>query len=217
MHGFESLINYILHFDVYLAAFIKDYGAWAYAILFLIVFCETGLVVTPILPGDTLLFAAGSLAARQALDIHTLIPLLFAAAVLGDSTNYWIGRKCEHLLERIQDRWYFKKKYLQKTHDFYEKYGGKTVILARFVPIIRTFAPFVAGIGIMPYLRFLTFSLIGNVLWITLLTLAGFWFSHIPVVRDNFTLVVLAIVVISIIPAIVEVVRVKMRKKHAVK
>jgi membrane-associated protein len=207
MHGFEQLIQYILHFDYYLALFVHTYGAWAYAALFLIIFCETGLVVTPLLPGDTLLFAAGSLAAVNALDIKLLMILLFCAALLGDSTNYWIARKCENLLEKVKDRWYFKKKYLEKTHDFYAKYGGKTLIIARFIPIIRTFAPFVAGLARMPYPRFLTFSLIGNLLWIGLLTLAGYLFSHIPVVKNNFMLVIVAIIFISLLPAIIEFIR----------
>jgi membrane-associated protein len=213
MISFEHIVNIALHLDRFLASFIHTYGAWAYGVLFLIIFCETGLVIFPFLPGDTLLFAVGSLAARNILQIDYVIVLLIAAAILGDSTNYWIGRNTEHLLEKIKDRWYFKKAYLQKTHDFYEKYGVKTVILARFVPIVRTFAPFVAGIGMMPYRKFLSFSALGSVLWIGSLTATGYLFSQIPFVKQHFTVVVLAIVFISVLPGLIEVVRTKLKAR----
>lgn len=209
MQLIHHLIDFVLHLDVHLAAFINAYGSWAYALLFLIVFCETGLVVTPFLPGDSLLFAAGAIAAQHLISIHWLIITLTFAALLGDQTNYWIGRNIGHLLVKMNDRWWFKKKYLHKTHAFYEKYGGKTLVIARFVPILRTFAPFVAGLGKMTYWRFCAFSIFGGILWVGSVATAGYLFSSIPVVKNNFTLVIFAIIIISIIPAVVEYWRAK--------
>jgi membrane-associated protein len=206
MHYIETLIHIILHIDVYLALFFHHYGAWAYGILFLIIFLETGVVVTPFLPGDSLLFAAGALAGAQpdAANITTLIVLLTCAAILGDSSNYWIGRTAGHWLFKNKDSKIFRRHYLDRAHAFYQKYGGKTILLARFLPILRTFAPFVAGMATMRYLRFLCFSVTGSVLWIGLLSLAGFWFGTIPAVKNNFLLVILAIIILSLIPAGIE-------------
>ena len=200
MEFLAQLIDIVLHLDQYLSAFIIDYGAWVYALLFAIIFAETGFVVTPFLPGDSLLFVAGTLAAGSGLDVQILIPLLIAASFGGDNTNYWIGY---HLGPRVFNRnksVLLNREYLDRTHAFYERHGGKTILLARFLPIIRTFAPFVAGVGRMPYLRFVTFSFAGSVLWIVLFVLAGYFFGHLEWVRKNLTLVMLGIIIISILP-----------------
>ncbi len=214
MQLIHQLVEFILHLDVHLASFINSYGDWAYGLLFLIVFCETGLVITPFLPGDSLLFAAGAIAAQHLISIHWLIITLAAAALLGDQTNYWIGRHIGHILIKMKDRWYFKKKYLHKTHAFYEKYGGKTLVIARFIPILRTFAPFVAGLSEMTYWRFCLFSVGGGIFWVSIVTTAGYLFSHIPAVKNNFMLVILAIIIISVIPGIIEYWRTKKQIKR---
>jgi len=203
------LIDFILHIDVHLAKVIAAYGGLTYGILFLIVFCETGLVVTPILPGDTLLFTAGALSSTEGarLNVHFVFCLLSIAAVLGDTVNYWIGHKVGPAVFKRKGSRLFNRKHLERTHAFYEKYGGKTIILARFVPIIRTFAPFVAGIGAMTYGRFLAYNVIGGVLWISSLVYAGYLFGNIPWVKDNLTLLVIGIVVVSLIPAVTTFVR----------
>ena len=207
MELIKHFIDVILHLDKYLVQLVQQYGTLSYGILFLIIFCETGLVVTPILPGDSLLFAIGTLSASGAFNPYLIFATLTAAAILGDSTNYWIGYFLgPKVFSSERSRW-FSRKHLERTHAFYEKYGGKTVIVARFMPIIRTFAPFVAGIGRMNYPRFLFFSVIGTILWIGSFIAAGYWFGSIPVVQDNFTLVVLAIIVISLMPAVIEAVR----------
>ncbi|PIQ42971.1 MAG: hypothetical protein COV52_09335 [Gammaproteobacteria bacterium CG11_big_fil_rev_8_21_14_0_20_46_22] len=215
METISQLVHIILHLDVYLALFFHNYGATAYGILFLIIFCETGLVITPFLPGDSLLFAAGALAASQpqAVDIGSLITLLIIAAILGDSSNYWIGRKFGRLLFKNPASRIFKRQYLHYTEKFYEKYGAKTVVLARFLPIVRTFAPFVAGIATMPYAFFLRFSVLGSIAWIGLLSLAGYWFGKIPLVKNHFSLVILLIIVLSVLPAIRELLRSRRRSK----
>lgn len=204
-----SLILYdiIMHLDTHLLALVHDYGAWAYAILFVIIFAETGLVVTPFLPGDTLLFVAGTLCGMGALQLQWLIPLLILATFSGDNTNYWIGRTLGlRLLDRDGGR-FIKREYLEKTRIFYEKHGGKTIIFARFMPIIRTFAPFVAGVGLMRYRLFVLFSALGGTLWIASLTMAGYFFGNIPVVKNNLTLIVIVIVIISFFPAIRQFIR----------
>ncbi len=188
-----------LHLDVHLEQFVTQHGAWVYALLFLIVFCETGLVVTPFLPGDSLLFVVGTLAAVGGMDIATVIAVLVAAALAGDNTNYWIGRWAGL---RLFSRW-LNPAYLKRTHQFYERHGGKTIILARFVPIVRTYVPFVAGVGEMPYLRYLSFCVIGAALWVGSLSLAGYFFGNIPAVKNNLTAVILAIVLASVSPGIV--------------
>ncbi len=206
---FKHLVDFILHIDVHLDEIIRSYGLWTYAILFLIIFVETGLVIMPLLPGDSLLFAAGAFAAKGSLDITALIVLLIIAAILGDTVNYSIGRTLGRREKGIP---FVKAEYLAKTHAFYEKHGGKTIIIARFMPIIRTFAPFVAGVGLMDYKKFLAYNVIGGVLWVTLMTLAGYLFGGIPFVEENFSLVVIAIVLLSVMPAVVEFVRHKLRK-----
>jgi membrane-associated protein len=199
----RTLIDFVLHIDDHLHLLVQNYGVWTYAILFLIVFCETGLVVTPILPGDSLLFAAGAMAARGSMDVTLLSILLIVAAILGDACNYAIGKYMgPKVLER--DGRFLKRVYLERTHRFFEKYGGKTIILARFVPIVRTFAPFLAGVGTMTYARFAAYNVIGAVLWVVLFVGLGYWFGTIPIVERNFELVVLAIVFISIMPAVIE-------------
>jgi membrane-associated protein len=201
------LVDLFLHLDRYLGELIKDYGIWTYAILFMVIFCETGLVVTPFLPGDSLLFAAGALATKGDLNVATLMLLLIVAAVLGDALNYYIGKRLGPRAFSASNARFFKREYLDRTHRFYEKYGGKTIIIARFVPIVRTFAPFLAGIGTMSYARFALYNVTGGVLWVVLLCLSGYYFSELPLVKENFSLVILAIIIISIMPALIEVVR----------
>jgi len=201
-----AFIDIVLHLDIHLLQLVADYGIWVYAILFLIIYCETGLVVTPFLPGDSLLFVAGALCGMGALQLEWLIPLLILAAFSGDNTNYWIGRLVGMRLLRAHAR-LIRQEHIDKTHAFYEKHGGKTVLLARFLPIVRTFAPFVAGIGLMNYRMFMLFSASGSVLWIGSLTLAGFFFGNIPLVKDNLMVIIVGIIVISILPALIELLR----------
>ena len=200
-------LDILLHLDKYLDIMIQTMGIWSYVIIFLIIFCETGLVVTPILPGDSLLFAIGTFAALGSFDITMVLILLTIAAIAGDTVNYWIGNYLGPKVFHYEDSRFFKKKHLERTHQFYEKHGGKTIIIARFIPIIRTFAPFVAGIGSMTYRKFLSYNVVGGILWIFSLTLAGYFFGNIPVVRNNFSLVIMAIVVISVMPGIIEYLR----------
>jgi len=200
----KSVIEFVLHIDRHLSAIIQQFGAWTYAILFAIIFIETGLVIMPFLPGDSLLFAAGTFAALGALDVRLLIALLAVAAVVGDTVNYWIGHRIGEKAFSREDARFFKKEYLDRTHAFYEKHGGKTIIIARFVPIIRTFAPFVAGIGKMSYGRFLSFNVIGGVGWVVLLVGTGYFFGNIPFIRKNFSIAILAIILISTVPIAVE-------------
>lgn len=208
------IISFVLHIDVHLAELIQYFGAWSYLALFGIIFCETGLVITPFLPGDSLLFAVGTFAATGSFNILYLTLTLMVAAILGDSANYAIGKYFGHYLisHRVSAK-FIKKEYLDKTHKFYERHGGKTIILARFVPIVRTFAPFVAGIGQMSYLKFFSYNVIGGIVWVALLTLAGYFFGNIPIIRNNFTVVIYIIVFLSILPPIIEVWRHKRAKK----
>lgn len=208
-----SLIDFVLHIDQHLIELTQSYGIWIYAILFLIVFCETGLVVTPFLPGDSLLFASGAVAALGGMNVHIAAALLLAAAVIGDAVNFAIGKYFGEKLFSKPDSRVFKREYLSKTHAFYEKYGGKTIILARFVPIVRTFAPFVAGMGDMHYGRFIRYNIIGAVLWVGLLTYAGYFFGTWPVVQNNFGLMVIGIIVVSVLPMAVEIAKAKWGKK----
>lgn len=207
-------IDLFLHLDVHLREVIEQYGTWTYAILFLIIFCETGLVVTPILPGDSLLFAAGALAAAPPLSVTWLLVLLFIAAVLGDAVNYAIGH---YLGPKVvsRDGRFLKKRYIDRTREFYERYGGKTIILARFVPIVRTFAPFLAGVGSMSYWRFASYNVVGAALWIGIFVLGGYFFGTREIVKNNFTLVILAIVAISIMPAVYEAWRARRESRAA--
>lgn len=210
MELLAQLIDIVLHLDQHLTLLIGQYGVWVYAILFTIIFCETGLVVTPFLPGDSLLFVVGALAATGALDVQAVILLLMAAAFLGDNTNYWIGRFIGPRVFTQESRW-LNRRYLDKTEVFYEKHGGKTVLFARFLPIIRTFAPFVAGIGHMTYKRFVLFSILGAIAWINSLVFLGYFFGNIPIIKNNLTLSILGIVVLSLMPGVVHFVREKVR------
>ncbi len=202
MNYLTFIIDFILHIDVHLGQLILTYGVITYAILFVIIFIETGLVFTPFLPGDSLLFAAGAFAALGSLNIFVLLVLLIAAAILGDTSNYWIGHFFGEQLV-ANPKVPIRKEHITETQKFFEKHGGKTIILARFIPIIRTFAPFVAGIGKMHYGRFLSFNVIGGIAWVAIATLAGFFFGNIPTVKDHFSLIILAIVLISVIPMLV--------------
>lgn len=200
------LVDFILHLDVHLDELVADYGTWIYVILFLIIFCETGLVVMPLLPGDSLLFAAGAVAASGRLDIGLLCVLLIVAAILGNAVNYWVGRTAGLTLQRRFPR-LIRQEYLDKTHAYFERYGGKTVVIARFVPIVRTVAPFAAGVGRMSHLRYQSYNVAGSVLWVLLLVPAGYFFANVRIVKDNFSVVVLAIVFLSVLPALVEFLR----------
>lgn len=209
----STIIDFILHIDQHLVHLSAQYGPWIYAILFVVIFCETGLVVTPFLPGDSLLFAAGGIAAIGGMNIHVMVLLLLAAAILGDAANFMIGKYFGQKLFANPDSKIFRRSYLEKTHTFYEKHGGKTIIIARFVPIVRTFAPFVAGMGDMHYGTFIRYNIIGAVLWVLLFSYAGYFFANIPVVKNNLGLVMAAIIVISILPAVVEIIRAKLNAK----
>ena len=210
----EVLVDFILHIDQYMIQLVSEYHAWTYAILFLIIFCETGLVVTPFLPGDSMLFVAGAIAAQpdMPIDIHILAIILFIAAVLGDSCNYMIGHLFGQKLFNNPNSKIFKQSYLNKTHEFYKKYGGKTIILARFVPIVRTFAPFVAGMGKMHYYYFMVYNLVGGAVWVLLFCYAGYFFGDLPFVQQNLKLLIVAIILISIIPGVVEILRARLKK-----
>ena len=208
-----QLIEFVLHIDTHLDLMIQQYGLLTYLILFVIVFCETGFVVTPFLPGDSLLFAVGAFAARGSLGLPVALLILAAAAILGDTANYWIGAVVGPKVFHKENVRFLNKKHLQRTHEFYERYGGKTIVIARFVPIVRTFAPFVAGIGKMTYGRFLSYNVVGGVAWVLGFVLAGFWFGNIPVVKRNFTLVIFAIIIISVMPAVIEFFRQRARAR----
>lgn len=206
----KYLVDLFLHLDEHLNVIIQNYGTWTYLILFLIIFLETGLVVTPFLPGDSLLFAAGAFAGLGSLNVGVLFVLLSIAAIAGDTINYWIGHYIGPRAFSGNIR-FLKKEYLDRTHDFYERHGGKTIILARFVPIIRTFAPFVAGIGEMSYGHFITYNVVGGIAWIVIFTFGGYFFGNLKFVQDNFSLVVLVIIILSVLPAVVEVVKERKR------
>lgn len=207
MDVIKFIIDFILHIDVHLAELVAQYGMWVYAILFLILFCETGLVVTPLLPGDSLLFVAGALAAlpNNDLNVHTMVALMAVAAIIGDAVNYTIGRLFGEKLFSNPNSKVFRHSYLDKTHQFYEKHGGKTIVLARFVPIVRTFAPFVAGMGHMSYRHFAAYNVIGALVWVLLFTYAGYLFGDLPIVQKNLKLLIVAIIIVSILPGIVEI------------
>ena len=213
----DFLLDFILHIDQYLLRIVQEYHLWTYAILFAVIFCETGLVVTPFLPGDSLLFVAGAIAAQPGTSVnaHLLAAILFAAAVAGDSCNYTIGRFFGRKLFADPNSRIFKRSHLDKTHAFYRKYGGKTIVLARFVPIVRTFATFVAGMGRMHYTRFMAFNLLGGAAWIALFCYAGYLFGDLPFVQQNLRLLIVAIVFVSLLPAVAEVVRSRRRTRNA--
>jgi membrane-associated protein len=200
----NSLISFILHIDKHLSSIISIYGVAVYLLLFFIIFIETGLVIMPFLPGDSLLFAAGAFASIKALNIYLLLLLCSLAAILGDSANYWIGNRIGRRLFMIKGKWLLNEKHLESTERFYEKHGGKTIIIARFIPIIRTFAPFVAGAGSMCYTRFLAYNILGGILWVFLFVLGGYFFGNIPIVKNNFSVVILAIIFISVLPLIIK-------------
>lgn len=213
METIKFLLDFILHLEHHLTAIIQDYGTWSYLIVFLIIFCETGLVVTPFLPGDSLLFALGAFAARGALDPLWLAVLLSIAAIVGDTVNYWIGRFLAPKVLQHQKIKFIKQKYIERTEKFFEKYGGKTIIIARFVPIIRTFAPFMAGVGSMSYGKFLFYNVIGGLLWINGLLWAGYFFGTLPFVEKNFEIVIIAIIVLSLVPVAYELIQAKIEAK----
>jgi membrane-associated protein len=209
------LIDFFLHLDRHLQSFVKDYHTWTYLALFVVIFCETGLVVTPFLPGDSLIFAAGAIAALDGhpLNIFWLWLIICAAAILGDTVNYWIGHFIGPKAFGREDARILKKKYLDETHEFFEKYGGSTIILARFVPIVRTFAPFVAGVGEMSYAHFLAFNVIGGVAWVSVFVFAGYFFGNISFIKHNFSYVIIVIVLISILPMVIKAMSERRKRK----
>ena len=211
MELLATLWDFAVHLDAHLAAFVARHGTWVYVLLFAIVFTETGVVVMPFLPGDSLLFVVGALAAAGGMDITTVMAVLVAAALTGDNANYWIGRWAGPRVFRLEHSRWFSRKYLERTHAFYERHGGKAIIIARFVPIVRTYVPFVAGIGTMPYARFLGFSVVGALVWVVSLCQAGYWFGNIPLVKDNLGAVIVIIVAISVTPIAVEFLRARRR------
>jgi membrane-associated protein len=210
-----SLIDFIIHIDKHLTELAANYGSLAYGILFLIVFCETGLVVTPFLPGDSLLFAAGALATQGAFNVHLLALLLLVAAIVGDAVNYSIGRRMGPAVFERKNSKIFKPEYLARTQKYFEKYGSKTIVIARFVPIVRTFAPFLAGVGTMSYAKFAFYNVAGAIAWVGLFTYAGYLFGGTPIVQKNFKLVILGIIIISIMPAVIEIIRARREARSA--
>ena len=210
-----KFFDMLLHLDKYIDLLIRDYGMWTYLIFFIIVFCETGLVVTPFLPGDSLLFVAGTFAALGSLNLTWLLVLLTIAAILGDTINYWIGNYIGPKVFQMENSRVFRKEYLDRTHQFYEKYGPITIVIGRFIPIIRTFAPFLAGVGSMTYGKFLIYNVVGGILWIASFTLGGYFFGNLPFVKKNFTLVIVAIIVISVMPTVIEYLRQRRQAKAA--
>lgn len=211
MEFIKGIVDFILHIDKHLNSIVQSFGAWTYLLLFGIIFAETGLVITPFLPGDSLLFAVGALAAIGSLNIYLVFIILAAAAIIGDSVNYAIGNIFGERLLKAHSR-FFKEEYIIRTHRFFEKYGGKTIVLARFVPIVRTFAPFVAGLGNMNYFYFLTYNVVGGILWVSIFVFGGFLFGNLPIVKEHFTVVIFAIVIVSILPGVIEFVKHKRRK-----
>ena len=212
MELITQFIDIVLHLDRHLLWLVQNYGAWIYLILFAIIFCETGLVVTPFLPGDSLLFVAGTLAAAGAMDVHGVFAILACASFAGDNVNYWIGRFIGPKVFAGEGSRLFNRKHLERTHAFYEKHGGKTIVIARFMPIVRTFAPFVAGIGRMQYGRFIGYSFAGSILWIACFVYGGYYFGTIPLVKQNLTAFMLGIVVLSIMPGVIEYLRSRARR-----
>jgi membrane-associated protein len=210
----KDFIDYFLHLDKYLQLLVSHYGHYVYLILFLTIFCETGLVITPFLPGDSLLFAAGSLAALGKMNVHLLVILLIFAALIGDNVNYTVGKVLGHRFFTQSSSGLFNRDYLHKTHLFYEKYGAKTIILARFIPIVRTYAPFVAGLGTMRYITFMIYNIIGGVLWISSLVYGSYFFGNLPLVKNNFSLMILVIILISISPPLIVFIKSYFVKKN---
>jgi len=207
MEIIQFVIDYIFHLDKHLNVIIQNLGVWTYLLLFVIIFAETGFVVTPFLPGDSMLFAVGTFAAQGSLNVYWLFAGLTIAAILGDAINYAVGKYLGPKVFKNENSRIFKKEYLDKTHRFYEKYGAKTIIIARFVPIVRTFAPFVAGIGSMGYIKFATYNIVGGILWVGLFVFGGYFFGNIPIIKANFSVVILIIIILSVLPAVIEVLR----------
>ncbi|HEX5055714.1 MAG TPA: DedA family protein [Gammaproteobacteria bacterium] len=214
MELITTFIDIVLHLDVHLAALLAQYGLWVYLILFAIIFCETGLVVTPFLPGDSLLFVVGTLAGTGGLEIEFVIPLLMAAALLGDNVNYCVGRIVGNKVFQWQQSRFFNRAAFDRTHAYYERHGGKTIIIARFLPLVRTFAPFVAGVAQMTYSRYLSFCVLGAALWVGLLCMAGYWFGNLPFIKDNLTLVILGIIFLSLLPLIIGYLRQRLAERR---
>lgn len=210
MSVISALIDFILHIDQHLQFIVAHYGIWIYAILFLLIFCETGLVVTPFLPGDSLLFAAGSIAAVGEMNVHLMVALLLIAAIVGDAVNFALGKYFGQRLFANPQSNIFKQIYLHKTQEFYQKHGGKTIIIARFMPIVRTFAPFVAGMGHMHYGHFIRYNCIGAVIWVVLFSYAGYFFGNLPIIKQNLSLALIIIIAISLLPAVIEILRHKL-------
>jgi membrane-associated protein len=215
MISISGLVDFVLHLDKHLSYILESYGLWCYLLFFIVIFAETGLVVTPFLPGDSLLFALGTLAALDSINVLWLFVILSIAAVGGDSANYAIGKYFGAVILKREGAWFLKKEHIDRTHRFYEKYGAKTIVLARFVPIVRTFAPFIAGVGKMSYMKFFSYNVVGGVMWIAAFIFGGYFFGNIPIIKRNFTFVIFAIIIISIMPAVIEVL--KERKRNAVK
>ncbi len=213
MEFLQYLFDLFLHLDKHLNEIIIHYGTLTYAILFLVIFAETGFVFTPFLPGDSLLFAAGTFAASGSFNVHLLFLCLASAAFIGDNVNYWVGRKLGSKLFERNSR-FLKKEYLDKTHKFYERHGGKTIILARFFPIIRTFSPFVAGLGSMSYTKFVLNDIAGAIIWVSIFVYSGFFFGNIPVIKNNFSIVIIAIILISVSPALIELIRHRLKRNN---
>lgn len=213
MEVVQAFLDFFIHLDKYLSAIIQSYGVWTYLILFLIIFSETGFVITPFLPGDSLLFAAGAFAAIGSLEVELLIAILSSAAILGNLVNYWIGYHIGPKIFHKENVRFLNRQYLDRTHRFYEKHGGKTIVIARFIPIIRTFAPFVAGLGFMNHWRFSVYNITAGIAWVCIFVLGGFFFGNMPAVKKNFTLVILAIIIISVMPAVIEFLRHKIKKQ----
>jgi membrane-associated protein len=212
MPSIGDFVSYVLHFDKHLAYIMDQFGVWCYLLFFVVIFAETGLVVTPFLPGDSLLFALGALAAAGSLNIGWVFVILATAAVLGDNANYTIGKYLGSMILKKEGAWFLKKEHIERTHRFYERYGSKTIVLARFVPIVRTFAPFVAGVGRMSYVTFFTYNIVGGVLWVSLFVFGGYFLGNIPIIKNNFEIMIFLIIFISILPAIIEVIRETRRK-----
>jgi membrane-associated protein len=215
MISISGLVDFVLHLDKHLNYILESYGVWCYLLFFIVIFAETGLVVTPFLPGDSLLFALGTLAALDSINVLWLFVILSVAAVGGDSANYTIGKYFGAMILKKEGAWFLKKEHIDRTHRFYEKYGAKTIVLARFVPIVRTFAPFIAGVGKMTYMKFFSYNVVGGVMWIAAFVFGGYFFGNIPIIKRNFTIVIFAIIIISIMPAVIEVLR--ERRRNAVK
>jgi membrane-associated protein len=209
MSGIKDIIDLIIHFDKHLIYVVQNFGSWAYVLLFIVIFAETGFVLTPFLPGDSLLFIVGAFAAKDLFNIFTVFVILSLAAIIGDSVNYAIGKHFGHKIFKYENARILKKEYLEYTHKFYEKYGARTIVIARFVPIVRTFAPFVAGIGRMNYLKFISYNVIGAVAWVGIFTFGGFWFGNIPIIKNNFAVVTFVIIILSVLPVAIKLLKVK--------